>query len=125
MTPEQAKILGKIEQTIYDLRESNGKDHAEIKQQVQHNLDTVESKFALRNGQLQTKQNDCQKMFDERPKLPLILWLFGGVFACLLMIGTMLYTINNSINNHIVAGQKSWMLDHPGQEPIDLRGGKD
>ena len=44
---------------------------------------------------------ECQKMFDSRPKMGLFLWFMGGLFTCLLLIGTYLYHMDNKIDVHI------------------------
>jgi len=110
MTPEQAKILAQIEQKLNDFCRSNYLEHKEIKE-VQINI----------NKKLDADKSEVYKALNNRPKWSVTMWLIGGIFACLLMIATMTYRVDTKIENHIVAGEKAWLLDHPN-EPIDLHG---
>ena len=115
MTPEQAKTLGKIEQKLNDMCSSNTKEHDQIRNQIQHNLDQVEIKMIDKNGQAQVRQLECRKMFDSRPKMPLMLWLFGGVFACLIIIGGLIFEVRNVVEVHIDKGEQ-YILEQTGEK---------
>lgn len=129
MTPEQAKILGKIEQQLNDMKEQNRVDaeenkdqHKEIKETIQHNLEKVEGRITLKNGERQVQVIECQKMFDNRIKSPMFMWIVGGMFACLFGIAGFIYDMDRSIENHIIQSEKVWALDNPGKDPVDLHG---
>lgn len=57
--------------------------------------------------QLDEQKDNCAEiqrknfdMLDKRPKFSLILWLFGGVFFCLLMLGGFIFDNRNTINEY-------------------------
>lgn len=39
-------------------------------------------------------------MLDKRPRWNIVLWLFGGVFVCLLMLGGFIFDNRNTINTY-------------------------
>ncbi len=119
MTPEQAKTLGKIEQKIDDLVDANKERHKEIKTEIKNNHSSVEKKLGDKDILSAARQIECQKMFDSRPKLPLMLWLFAGVFASLLMIGGLVFDLRNSVETHIDKGEQ-FILEYTGK-PASLR----
>ena len=85
MTPEQAKILGQIEQKLNDICHSNAREHKEIKEQIQKNLDIMEDRFLNYGDRNQTQRIECQRMFDERPTNTLFYWVVGGVGGLILV----------------------------------------
>ena len=101
MTPEQAITLGKISQKIDDMCDSNKRDHGEIKDQIQVNLESVESRFNNLSSQKHERMIECGKMFDQRPKMNLFLWVMGGVFTCLLILGGMVINLDDKMTTHI------------------------
>jgi hypothetical protein len=109
MTPEQAKQLAQIEQKLNDFCRSNALEHREIKE-TQINI----------NKKLDVDKTEVYKALNNRPRWNVVMWLIGGIFACLMIIGTMTYKVETKLENHIVAGERAWMLDHPDKDPIDL-----
>ena len=122
MTPEQAKTLGQIEQKIDDFVSINKEEHRLIREQIGLNREYVEARLIEKNGQAETRRLECQKIFDSKVSIGWFKWIVGGVFVCLLAIAGMMLDIDQSIERHIEAGQEAWLMDHPGEEPIDLRG---
>jgi hypothetical protein len=111
MTPEQAQVLTRVEQKLNDMCVSNTREHKEIKD----NLKDIVLK-------VDTDKTEVYKALNNRPKWSVTMWLIGGIFTVLLLIGTFMYKIDTNIENHIVAGEKAWLLDHPDQPLIDLHG---
>lgn len=46
------------------------------------------------------RQNKNFEMLDKRPKWNIILWLFGGIFFCILMLGGFMLDNRSSINTY-------------------------
>ena len=75
MTPEQSKVLYQIEQKLDDMHCANKREHKEIK-------DIIDGIQLSR----ESRERDCEKKFDERPKMTLFKWVIGGVFVTLFFI---------------------------------------
>ena len=111
MTPEQSELLIRIDQKLEDFSVINAAEHASIKK----TQDVID-------GRLNETKKDVFEALNHRPRWGVIMWLIGGIFAAIMIVGTMVYHVEDMIENHIDAGQAAWMRDHPGEEPVDLRG---
>ena len=111
LTPQQAETLAKIDQKLDDLVVNNTADHEQIRLTQGDIYD-----------KLDTGKTEMYQALNNRPRWSVMMWLIGGVFAAIMIVGTMVYHVEDMIENHIDAGQAAWMRDHPGEEPVDLRG---
>ena len=87
-----------LEQKLNTLCETNIREHGEIKDQIKINFLTVEEKFNLVEQYKNKITIECAKMFEDIPKTKFILWVFSGVFAALLLIGSFIITVDNKID---------------------------
>lgn len=111
MTPDQEKTLIQIETKLSDFIERNGAEHEQIrKTQV------------IIDARLDETKTEFFRAINARPKWNVIMWLMGGLFAAMIMIGTLTYHIDSNIESHIVAGEQQWLLDNPDKKPVDLHG---
>ena len=97
MTPEQAKTLAKIEQKLDDLCVNNTRDHKQINDRLN-----------IQDGEHTTRNIECQKMFDVRPKMNLFLWFMAGIFLCIFTIGGFVYHIDVKIGDHIEVARTAY-----------------
>ena len=100
MTPEQSKVLYQIEQKLNDMCASNTREHKEIKDDIQ---------------KIEEYQNDrsfeCEKKFDERPKMNLFMWVLGGMGGIVLTLSVIFGGISLS-NNKTIAAISHELQDH-------------
>ena len=68
-------------------------------------------------------KTEMYQALNNRPRWNVIMWLIGGIFAAIVFVAGMTYNVECMVDDHIVAGQEAWIIDHPGEPPIDLRGG--
>ena len=111
MTPEQSETLTRVEQSLKDLGAQNKTEHESIR------LTQSDIYEKLDSG-----KTEMYQALNNRPKWSVTMWLLGGVFAALMIIGTMVYNIEDTLESHIDAGIKVWMQDNPGKDAPDLRG---
>ena len=111
MTPDQAKILAQIEQKLDDLCQHNANEHKELKSTINDIYKKVDE-----------DKTEVYRALNNRPRWNVIMWLLGGVFASLIIIGSFMYDIDNKIEKHISAGEKIYLQDTG--KIIDLRGDK-
>jgi hypothetical protein len=90
MTPEQAETLGKIKQKLDDLCVGNASEHKEIKQ-TQNDI----------YNKIDVNKTEVYQALNNRPRWNVIMWLLGGVFASLLIVASMLYNVDNRLEQHL------------------------
>jgi len=112
MTPEQSETLAKIDQKLDDLCDTNTAAHNQLTQTQGDIYDKLDA-----------GKTEMYQALNNRPRWSVVMWLIGGIFAAIIGVGTMVYHVEHMVDNHIQAGQEAWIKDHPGEEPIDLRGG--
>jgi len=114
MTPEQSKTLYQIQQCLSDLKDQNEKEHEEIKTTQNDIYDKLDG-----------NKTEVYKALNNRPRWNVVMWLLGGVFAAIMIIGGMVYNVDMDVKAHVKAGEAAWIMDHPGEDPIDLSGGRE
>ena len=90
MTPEQAQILGRVEQKITDMCITNTKEHEEIK-----------DKFEAIQASKETREIICDKKFENRLTNKIFFWVMTGVFAGLFFLFGMMTNIDHKLNMQI------------------------
>jgi len=115
MTPDQAKSLAQIEQKLDDLCASNTSQHDQL---------------TLTQGDIYEKldagKTEMYQALNNRPKWSVVMWLMGGVFASMIIIGTMIYHLDDRLETHMDNARgiyqqltgKIWTGDMKDVEPI-------
>ena len=101
MTPKQAETLTRVEQKLNDMCSSNTREHSEIKEDLKRTEDKM----------------------DNRIKPVLFYWVLGGVFACLLILGSMVMDIKDDLEMHMDRARHAFedITGHPYVPPESLK----
>jgi len=90
MTPEQAKSLAQIEQKLNDLCVSNTAEHVELKGTTNDIYKVVDE-----------NKSEMYKALNNRPRWSVVMWLIGGVFGCIAIIGTLMWHLDRKLEVHM------------------------